>query len=365
MAQSGRRNGGRGEGGEDRRSYDSAWRGRDRRRVASAIMGATALLLPQRVLADDAQARQGLAPHEPDPALRPDAAAGTPPFSGRQLYVNPVAPARRQAVAWSVSRPDEATVMDRIASQPTGVWFGDWNQDVGAEADRVVSDAARRGRIPLLVAYNLPNRDCNQYSAGGVGSADEYRAWMAKLTEGIGAREAIVVLEPDALGLISCLTPADRAERLSLVREAVSLMKARTEAFVYIDAGHAGWVAPQEMAKRLHLAGVARADGFALNTSHFVPTDETIAHGEELSRRVGGAHFVIDTSRNGNPEQPGELRNPQDARLGPRPTTDTDHPLVDALLWIKPPGESDGPEHGGPPAGQWWPEYALLLARSD
>ena len=33
------------------------------------------------------------------------------------------------------------------------------------------------------------------------------------------------------------------------------------------------------------------------------------------------------------------------------------------FLWIKRPGESDGPCHGGPAAGTWWPEYALGLAQ--
>jgi endoglucanase len=37
--------------------------------------------------------------------------------------------------------------------------------------------------------------------------------------------------------------------------------------------------------------------------------------------------------------------------------------LLDALLWIKAPGESDGSCAGGPAAGVWWPAYALGLAR--
>lgn len=49
--------------------------------------------------------------------------------------------------------------------------------------------------------------------------------------------------------------------------------------------------------------------------------------------------------------------------LGVEPTTQTGHPLVDAYLWIKTPGESDGECGGGPRAGQWWAEYALGLSR--
>jgi len=43
-------------------------------------------------------------------------------------------------------------------------------------------------------------------------------------------------------------------------------------------------------------------------------------------------------------------------------TAKTGNRLVDALLWIKPPGTSDGPCNGGPPAGVFWPSYAVSLA---
>ncbi|NUT94690.1 MAG: endoglucanase, partial [Saccharothrix sp.] len=49
--------------------------------------------------------------------------------------------------------------------------------------------------------------------------------------------------------------------------------------------------------------------------------------------------------------------------LGARPTADTGIPLVDAFLWVKRPGESDGECQGGPAAGRWWPEQALELAK--
>lgn len=77
---------------------------------------------------------------------------------------------------------------------------------------------------------------------------------------------------------------------------------------------------------------------------------------------------MVDTSRNGN----GPLGaagqdawcNPPGRALGTPPTTRTGDPLLDAYLWIKRPGESDGSCRGGPSAGTWWPEYALGLARN-
>ena len=135
-------------------------------------------------------------------------------------------------------------------------------------------------------------------------------------------------------------------------------------AAVYIDAGHAKWHPAREMAGRLRQAGIERADGFALNVSNFQATSANIAYGEQVSALVGGKHFVIDTSRNGIPAtDPRAWCNPRGRALGVTPTTNTSHPLVDAFLWVKRPGESDGTGNGGPIAGQWWVEYALELSR--
>jgi endoglucanase len=78
---------------------------------------------------------------------------------------------------------------------------------------------------------------------------------------------------------------------------------------------------------------------------------------------------VIDTGRNGvgrlvESERPVDLWcNVPGRALGPPPTGRTGVPRVDAFLWIKRPGESDGSCNGGPSAGTWWPDYALELAR--
>ncbi|HMO12220.1 MAG TPA: glycoside hydrolase family 6 protein, partial [Actinotalea sp.] len=67
--------------------------------------------------------------------------------------------------------------------------------------------------------------------------------------------------------------------------------------------------------------------------------------------------------------------NPPGRGVGLAPTTRTGHPLVDAYLWIKVPGESDGqctrdgsagdadPERGmvDPAAGAWFPQQAREL----
>ncbi|WP_218123908.1 glycoside hydrolase family 6 protein [Quadrisphaera sp. DSM 44207] len=310
------------------------------------------------------------------------------------------------------------------------------------EARDVVLAADQADQVPVLVAYNLPFRDCAQYSAGGARSTAEYEAWVDAVARGIGSREAVVILEPDGLGIIPWYTnaagelewcqPAEAdpataaAERFEQLDHAVDALTRLSSTAVYLDGTHSDWLSVGEVSDRLLQAGVERTDGFFLSVSNYQETEDLVDHGEWISRctslgtRVEGfdpttcasqdppstaaeadawyerafaeaglgfdpddaAHFVIDTSRNGRgpwtPTQtypdPQVWCNPPDRGLGLRPTTDTGHPLLDAHLWVKVPGESDGqcyrgtsgpqdPARGAvdPAAGQWFPEQAREL----
>ncbi|HEX6912332.1 MAG TPA: glycoside hydrolase family 6 protein [Longimicrobium sp.] len=285
------------------------------------------------------------------------------PIARARFYVDPGTHAARQAAAWRRSRPRDAALIERIARQPQATWLGEWNRDVRADVDGLVGAAAAQGTVPVLVAYNIPQRDCGQHSAGGARGADGYRRWIRAFAAGIRGRAAVVILEPDATMVTDCLRPAAREERFRLLAEAVDALK-RAGATVYVDGGSATYGRPGEMADRLRASGIERADGFALNVSNFIGTPRVIAAGEELSRLLGGKHFVIDTSRNGAGTATGhDWCNAQGQALGAAPTTRTGHALVDAFLWIKHPGESDGTCNGGPRAGGWWADYALSLVR--
>jgi endoglucanase len=291
-------------------------------------------------------------------ALAAPATAVANPFVGRKLYVDPNSAAAKQAAAWRSTRPADAAEIDEIATAPQAQWFGDWNSDVAAAANQHVSAAAAVGRWTLLVAYNIPQRDCGGYSAGGTA---DYRGWIREFARGIGSRPAAVVLEPDALAGLDCLSAADREARLSLLRDAVAVLRAKPGVEVYLDAGHSAWQPVATTVARLRAADVARATGFALNMSNFQFTASEVAYGRSIATQIG-KHFVIDTGRNGLGPN-GEWCNPLGRALGPRPTTLTGYSLVDAFLWIKQPGFSDGPCNGGPAAGAWWADYALGLAK--
>ena len=362
----------------------------------------------------------------------------------------------------------------RLGRYPGATWFtGGTPEEVRADVRALVRRTGRA--VPVLVAYDLPYRDCGQYSAGGALSTADYAAWIEAFAAGIGNRPAVVILEPDGLGLIpnhtseldgsqNCTVDGPEATpeaRFAQLNHAVDVLGALPHTAVYLDATHSSWQNVSESAFRLLKAGVQRADGFFLNASNYEYTTNQVFYGTWISQCIetavtspgwsgdpvaadfpdcanqywnGGpegtaiadllgpwtgvalnaygewsedatdpalnvsgisarysvqakTHFVIDTSRNGQgpwdwaaagyPDA-GTAQswcNPPDRGLGLRPTTDTGDPLVDAYLWIKVPGESDGqctrdgsagdldPERGvvDPAAGQWFAQQAREL----
>jgi endoglucanase len=303
------------------------------------------------------------APVEAPPVAEPADAGpvgqpGTGELAGDTLY-GPNDGAAQAAAQLSGSRPADAALLADMAEVPTALWLGAWVPDVTATVRQRVADAQAAGAVPVFVAYNVPGLDCGGYSAsGGAGTLAGYRSWIGAVAAGIGDAEAVVVVEPDTLALL-CGNPEDRFAQL---RAAVAALEANPATHTYLDAGHADWIDAPTMAQRLRAAGVEDADGFALNVSNFEPTEDNVAFGSELSALLDGAHFVVDTSRNGN--GPGDhWCNPAGRALGEPTTTATGNPLVDAFIWVKRVGESDGPCNGGPSAGQFWLDYALGLAR--
>ena len=286
------------------------------------------------------------------------------PFSARPLYVDPNSSAHQQAEIWRSSNPDAAQLMDSLAATSQARWFGDWNSDIQADVRAYVGAAAASKSLPVLVVYNIPVRDCQGYSGGGAVSAAAYQQWIQRVAEGIAADPAVVILEPDALPLIDCLTSEQQTERYNLLSGALQLFATHPNVAVYLDAGNPSWIPAPEMATRLRRAGITQARGFSLNVSNFIATNEVTQYGQTLSSLTSGAHFVVDSSRNGlGPASGGVWCNPDGRALGPKPGATTEQGALDALLWIKNPGESDGSCNGGPGAGTWWPEYALGLVQ--
>jgi endoglucanase len=397
-------------------------------------------------------------------------------------------------------KKSDAALVAAMTETPAAVWFTSGTPtEVQAAVEKTMEDAGCE--VPVLVAYNVPFRDCAQYSAGGAVDTAAYEAWIDGFAAGIGKNKAVVILEPDGLGIIPYYTSywqsqpdwcqpkvtdaagnatpapgATPAERFAQLNYAIDAIHAKAPgALVYLDATHSGWLGANEAANRLMQGGIQKAEGFFMNASNYQYTADSIHFGTWVSSclalfkghadaedtwwdaawgcpnqyvespagsgnyvpdysaanvlAVDGSYqgllgswvpstrFVIDTSRNGRGPldaakyagpptnqpaavlsslQSGNWCNPPGAGAGLRPLAIPGPALLDAYLWIKVPGESDGscdiaggarawdfgqynpwslgvdaqshfdPLWGmvDPAAGIWFPEQALELAQN-
>jgi endoglucanase len=406
----------------------------------------------------------------------PEAAAAQRTLGpGTRLFVPPPSSGAPQQILQLLKSGDlkDAALIAETEAIPRAVWFNSGTPaHVEVQARQTMVEAAAQHAVPVLVAYDIPGRDCAQYSAGGALDEADYEAWISGLARGIGNGKAVVILEPDALGnmpsdcgLPVSVYPFTDSERIGELQYAVSALEQDPGASVYLDGTHSAWQSVGTITQRLLEANVQDAQGFFLNVSNYQPTAELLDYGawisdciamvtdssnadydtpsacasqyypatqsdfstwdlttqwyaQNMGNAVATTHFVIDTSRNADGpnnmqeyatppyDQPasdistlasGNWCNPPDSGLGIRPTTDTGVPLLDAYLWVKTPGQSDGQcdAAGGvrawdyslytqpgwpttasaqslfdplwgtddPAAGDWFPQQALQLAQ--
>ena len=298
------------------------------------------------------------------------------PLRGLRWYVDPLEPAfRSYRTLWAHHEGHRAELMWRVAREPRFRWFGRWDNPVRRRVRNYLRCAAavQPGAVPLLVVMRHQGKGCGGgYTGGGAAEDRRTRVWYRNFARAVGGTRVVIGFEPDSLGTVDCLTPSRRHARLELLRYGVKLLSRLPRATIYLEAGASDWEPARRTAKQLRYVGIAKVRGFMLNATHHDWTRANIRHGLAISRRVGGKHFIVNTSFNGRGPihvYRGRRRlnmwcNPPGRGLGIEPTTITGHPLVDAYMWINRPGYSAGGCNGGPmPVGSWWPERALMYAR--
>jgi cellulase/cellobiase CelA1 len=106
--------------------------------------------------------------------LAADPVSGTLPGGGQgalasQLFTDP----NTEAADWARANPGDPrarAIQQHIADQPTAQWFGTWSGDITAAVSGYTTAASSQGKVPILVAYDIPNLDCGGSSSNTSGA---------------------------------------------------------------------------------------------------------------------------------------------------------------------------------------------------
>jgi cellulose 1,4-beta-cellobiosidase len=262
--------------------------------------------------------------------------------------------------------------------------------------------------VPLVI-YDLPNRDCYALASNGelllannglaIYKAD-YIDPIVKIIQQYPDVRVAAIIEPDSLpnaitnrGKTQISDSEGCSDRVLQGYEdgiAYAIQKlALPNTAIYLDAAHSGWLGYTRDQHRqpliakfkdvaLKAGGLNLIRGLAINVSNYTPLDaheglpqppaatfkkyfeDNMIRNEhtfasEMSQLMKEAGFpysqiIIDTGRNGEVQSRsvwGHWCNIARARIGEKPRAQP-RPEVDAYVWVKPPGESDGSSEPAP-----------------
>ncbi|EFQ25807.1 glycosyl hydrolase family 6 [Colletotrichum graminicola] len=310
------------------------------------------------------------------------------PFVGVNLWANSYYASEISTLAIPSLSPALATAAAKVAKVPTFMWM-DTRSKIPL-VDATLADIRKANQAGAnyageFVVYNLPDRDCAAAASngelsiadGGVAKYKQYiddiRAMVVKYSD----IRIILTIEPDSLAnLVTNLNvpkcAGAQAAYLEGTNYAVTQLNLPNVA-MYLDGGHAGWLgwpanlppAAAMYAKVYKDAGKPKAlRGLVTNVSNYngysISTAPSYTQGNAnydekhyiealaplLSAEGWDAKFIVDQGRSG--KQPtgqlawGDWCNAIGTGFGVRPTANTGSTLVDAFVWVKPGGESDG-----------------------
>ncbi|EMD87617.1 glycoside hydrolase family 6 protein [Bipolaris maydis ATCC 48331] len=370
----------------------------------------------------------GLAQALPQATPTPTAAPSGNPFAGKNFYANPYyssevhtlampsLPASLKPAATAVAKVGSFVWMDTMAKVPLMDTY---------LADIKAKNAAGANLMGTFVVYDLPDRDCAALASNGELKIDEGGVEKYK-TQYIDKIAAIIkkypdvkinlAIEPDSLANMVTNMGVQKCSRAAPYYKELTAYALKTLNFnnvdMYMDGGHAGWLGwdanigptAKLFAEVYKAAGSPRGvRGIVTNVSNYnalrVSSCPSITQGNKncdeeryinalaplLKNEGFPAHFIVDQGRSGkvptNQQEWGDWCNVSGAGFGTRPTTNTGNALIDAIVWVKPGGESDGTSdtsaarydaHCGrnsafkpaPEAGTWFQAYFEMLLKN-
>jgi len=350
-------------------------------------------------------------------------------FAGRVQYVNKAYADNLKLTAAAFRQEGDETNARRAEKIGTVASTFNWYASVNAQSyfyprlaeARAAQQASGQKLVFPLVIYNMPDRDCSSEASNGElqfnkGGLARYSAMIDTIARSLDEYKDLtfaISLEPDSIanmvtniGNNRCV-PELFEQYIAAYAYAIRALQ-RPHIGIYIDVAHSQWLGwPDNVVKTVDVverimtaAGPsAKVRGYSSNVSNYNPYKwsgnvtsdnpnyDEFRYAQSFSKLAGSkglpTQFVVDTGRSG---QQGALKNGvwcnlKGAGYGPRPSSETGEGIVDALVWIKPPGDSDGSSvRGGPgydpscagadnltpspQAGLWFVEYSKMLVRN-
>ena len=356
--------------------------------------------------------------------------SATNPFIGADFFVDSKF---KDQIATSKQRsPEKSRELSIIGEQSTAIWLDRLDRlgslETKLEAARAQQQASGRPVAISFVVYNLPERDCSANASNGElnsgnGGVGRYKAQYIDAIAAAFYRYSdlriIAIIEPDSLPNMATNMQVTRCQIASeMYREGVSYAirtLAMPHVSLYLDVAHGGWLGwddnrgkiAQIFSEVLNRAGGSQLiRGFVTNVANYSPlrranpdplpdsyyqwnpARDELTFVQKLAETfaaygIQNRNFIIDTSRNGNPASRqtwGSWCNIAQGGIGERPQA-APVPGVDAFLWVKIPGESDGVSEqgaprfdlscqsqdsllGAPQAGEWFHDHLMNLIQN-
>ncbi|KAJ3000681.1 hypothetical protein HDV02_004366 [Globomyces sp. JEL0801] len=370
------------------------------------------------------------------------------PYKGATGFINPE---YIKAVEGSLKPGSPlAPAVDAFKKISTAIWI-DTIENISriAPALKAASKQASKENPVVIqfVVYDLPGRDCAALASNGEIKRGDLNRYKTDYIDAI--RKTLIsnadpnvrvslIIEPDSLPNLATnlqTFPETCGKATPDYEGGVAYALAQLtlpNVYQYIDCAHGGWLGWEDNQSKMipifkrvieaakSLNPNVKVTGFISNVSNYSPVfAKGIAPAKEqplqnnngvltyqgnacidestftsqLSAKFSKAglpsRFLIDTSRNGQAgirTRWGSWCNIKGSGIGPRPEVDP-LPAIDAFVWVKPPGESDGvsgppgaPRLDGfcdpttsmgvdslanaPQAGQWFEDEFLMLVKN-